>query len=157
MRVLVLNQTFHPDVASTAQYASDLAATLVERGHDVTVVCSRRAYDSPSQLYPARETWRGVSIPLVSFELLNNEVLADQLPGARVAVFNCINDSGKLPFFAVLTQGIPRSVKVASSDLIKQNVKVGHAEEMLATLQEQTVVIPNLDYIENTIAKAKIS
>ena len=62
MRVLFLNQTFYPDVASTAQYASDLAATLAERGHDVTVVCSRRAYDSPGQRYAAREKWRGVSI-----------------------------------------------------------------------------------------------
>lgn len=63
MRILLLNQAFHPDVASTAQYASDLAATLAERGHEVTVVCSRRPYDSPQGAgYAARSTWRGVNV-----------------------------------------------------------------------------------------------
>ncbi len=62
MRILLLNQTFHPDVASTAQHASDLARRLVERGHDVTVVCSRRAYDSPQQQYAQREIWNGVDV-----------------------------------------------------------------------------------------------
>ena len=56
VRILFLNQTFHPDVAATAQQASDLAAKLVERGHDVTVLCSRRAYDSPGERYPRRES-----------------------------------------------------------------------------------------------------
>ena len=62
MRILLLNQCFHPDVASTAQHLSDFAAGLVERGHQVTAIASRRAYDKPSQCFPARETWRGVEI-----------------------------------------------------------------------------------------------
>ncbi len=62
MKILFLNQTFYPDVASTAQHASDLAAKLAGRGHDVTVVCSQRAYDDPAQRYPAREVWPGVQI-----------------------------------------------------------------------------------------------
>jgi glycosyltransferase involved in cell wall biosynthesis len=62
LRVLLLNQTFYPDVASTAQHASDLARRLVERGHDVTVVCSRRAYDRPQRQYARRETWSGVEV-----------------------------------------------------------------------------------------------
>ena len=62
MKILLLNQTFHPDVVATAQYAGDFAASLVERGHEVTVVCSRRAYDKPSERYAAREVWRGINI-----------------------------------------------------------------------------------------------
>jgi len=62
VRILFLNQTFHPDVASSAQHASDLAAKLAERGHDVTVVCGRRAYDNPGEKYAAREVWHGVQI-----------------------------------------------------------------------------------------------
>lgn len=66
MKILLLNQTFYPDVVATSQYLSDLAATLVERGHEVTVVCSRRAYDSPSTRFPRREKWRGVEIRRIS-------------------------------------------------------------------------------------------
>lgn len=66
MKILLLNQAFYPDVASTAQHASDLAAGLVERGHEVTVVCSRRAYDNPREQYLKREVWRGVHIRRIS-------------------------------------------------------------------------------------------
>jgi glycosyltransferase involved in cell wall biosynthesis len=62
LKILLLNQTFYPDVVSTAQYLSDLAAALAKRGHEVTVVTGRRAYDNPEKLFSARETWRGVRI-----------------------------------------------------------------------------------------------
>ena len=62
MRVLLLNQAFHPDVVSTAQHTTDLALALVERGHEVTVIASTRAYDSPSTRYPLQETWKGIEI-----------------------------------------------------------------------------------------------
>jgi colanic acid biosynthesis glycosyl transferase WcaI len=62
VRILILNQTFYPDVASTAQHASDLAAHLAARGHEVTVLCGRRAYDDPSIRYPRQEVWRRVRI-----------------------------------------------------------------------------------------------
>src|SRR6476659_2670410 len=62
MRFLLLNQTFYPDVASTAQHLSDLAIGLVDRGYQVTVITSRRAYDNPDTLLPRSETWRGVRI-----------------------------------------------------------------------------------------------
>ena len=62
MRVLLLNQTFYPDVVSTAQHAADLAAGLADAGHEVTVLASRHAYDDPSHRFPARERWRGVTI-----------------------------------------------------------------------------------------------
>ncbi len=53
---------FYPDVVATAQYLTDLAAALTERGHEVTVVSSRRAYEHPETLFPKREEWRGVHI-----------------------------------------------------------------------------------------------
>jgi colanic acid biosynthesis glycosyl transferase WcaI len=62
VRFLLLNQTFHPDVMATGQYLTQVALELVARGHHVTVVTSRRAYDDPSRTFPARESWRGVDI-----------------------------------------------------------------------------------------------
>jgi hypothetical protein len=62
LRFLLLNQTFWPDVASSGQHLKDLALALRERGHDVTVVTSRRAYDDPARLFPKRETWQGIRI-----------------------------------------------------------------------------------------------
>ncbi len=62
MKFLLLNQTFYPDVMATGQYLSEVAVRLVERGHEVTVVTSRRAYDDPSRQFVRREIWRGVRI-----------------------------------------------------------------------------------------------
>lgn len=62
MKILILNQAFYPDVVATAQYAADLAAALVEEGHEVTVVASRRGYSDPGVRFSSSETWRGVRI-----------------------------------------------------------------------------------------------
>jgi colanic acid biosynthesis glycosyl transferase WcaI len=74
MKILLLNQTFYPDVMATGQHLSDLASELVKRGHAVTVVTGRRAYDGKGVrrsedggrreggAFPKRETWRGVEI-----------------------------------------------------------------------------------------------
>jgi colanic acid biosynthesis glycosyl transferase WcaI len=62
MDILLLNQAFYPDVAATAQYAADLAVKLVERGHRVTVIASRRGYADPNLTYAWSEKWRGIQI-----------------------------------------------------------------------------------------------
>ncbi|HMP83309.1 MAG TPA: glycosyltransferase, partial [Verrucomicrobiota bacterium] len=62
MKILLLNQTFHPDVVSTAQHLTDLATGLAARGHQVTVVTGRRAYDDTSRRFPKHELWRGIEI-----------------------------------------------------------------------------------------------
>ena len=62
MRFVFLNQSFHPDVVSSAQHLADLAAALTARGHQVTVIAARRAYDDPRTLFPRKERWRGVRI-----------------------------------------------------------------------------------------------
>lgn len=62
MKFLLLNQTFYPDVVATGQYLSEVATALAARGHEVTVVTSRRAYDNPARLFEKTELWRGVRI-----------------------------------------------------------------------------------------------
>lgn len=62
MKILLLNQCFWPDVVSTAQHTSELAAELVARGHEVTVIASSRGYDDPAKRFPVEEKWKGVQI-----------------------------------------------------------------------------------------------
>jgi glycosyltransferase involved in cell wall biosynthesis len=44
MRVLILNQYYHPDIAATAQLAADVGAELARAGHEVTALASARPY-----------------------------------------------------------------------------------------------------------------
>ena len=62
MNLLLLNQFFYPDVASTAQHAADLARELARQGHQVTVLAGRRAYDDPRVSLPAHQWWEGIRI-----------------------------------------------------------------------------------------------
>jgi putative colanic acid biosynthesis glycosyltransferase WcaI len=62
MKILLLNQAFHPDVVSTGQHAADLALELTAAGHQVTVIASRRAYDDSRRQFAPREVWRGIRI-----------------------------------------------------------------------------------------------
>ncbi len=62
MTFLLLNQTFYPDVMATGQYLTEVAVRLVERGHQVTVVTSRCAYDHPGTRFPKAKVWRGIRI-----------------------------------------------------------------------------------------------
>jgi glycosyltransferase involved in cell wall biosynthesis len=62
LKILLLNQTFYPDVVTTAQHLADLALALKEQGHEVTVVTGRRAYDNTGKVFPARENWNSVRI-----------------------------------------------------------------------------------------------
>ena len=47
---------------ATGQYLTEVAVRLAERGHEVTVVTSGRAYDHPETQFPRTETWRGIRI-----------------------------------------------------------------------------------------------
>ena len=49
-------------MVSTAQHLTDLATGLAARGHQVTVVTGRRAYDDTSRRFPKHELWRGIEI-----------------------------------------------------------------------------------------------
>jgi colanic acid biosynthesis glycosyl transferase WcaI len=62
MKVLFLNQTYHPDVMATAQHLTDLSLYLKEKGCEVTVVTGRRGYNDRHVLYPAYENFRGIHV-----------------------------------------------------------------------------------------------
>lgn len=79
MRILLLNQTFYPDVAATAQHAHDLGRHLVAQGHEVTVVTSRSIYGSKGAVLPKRETVDGIEVYRVGFSLFGKGSIAARL------------------------------------------------------------------------------
>ncbi|MBI3315574.1 MAG: glycosyltransferase family 4 protein [Candidatus Omnitrophica bacterium] len=67
MKILILNQSFYPDVAAVGQYAADLAVDLASRGHDVSVITGRHGYNDPSKKFSPCEIYRGVRIHRVLY------------------------------------------------------------------------------------------
>lgn len=62
MRILLINQFYKPDTAATGQLLADLADSLVERGHDVQVICSCHRYDGGNGASAAVENVDGVMV-----------------------------------------------------------------------------------------------
>lgn len=79
MRVVFLNQTFHPDVAATAQHAFDLARDLASHGHEVHAIASRSLYGQRGATLPAEETVEGVQVHRVGRSLFGKAGLAARL------------------------------------------------------------------------------
>ena len=102
VKVLLLNQCFYPDVAATGQYLSELAQGLVERGHSVTVVTSRRAYDDPNITFPKRQTWNGIKIIRLFTFGLGKKGRARRALDFASFFFSCVLRLALLPRFDVV-------------------------------------------------------
>jgi glycosyltransferase involved in cell wall biosynthesis len=66
MRILLLNQCFHPDVVATAQHGWDLARRLAADGHEVTAIASRSIYGSVGATLPPEEVIEGITVRRVA-------------------------------------------------------------------------------------------
>ena len=62
LRVLLLNQTFWPDVAATAQHGHDLGKYLVSHGEHVTALASRSLYSESGKALPRFGEVDGIQI-----------------------------------------------------------------------------------------------
>jgi chemosensory pili system protein ChpC len=115
-------------------------------------------YQEPKKLNDAPEYflgmvhWRGIDIPVVSYELANGLTLNDTTKNARIAVINTIGKhKDAFPFFAIITQGLPRLVKVSDDIIKKTKHKVGVADAALIKVDGEDAIIPNLDYLESLV------
>lgn len=98
--------------------------------------------------------WRTLSVPIISFEALNDQPFFNRSEQSRVAIFNGLSGSSDLPFWGLVTQGTPRQMKLLPSDLQENsNVEMGIAEVMPVYIGSEQARIPNLDYVESEITK----
>jgi chemosensory pili system protein ChpC len=96
-------------------------------------------------------SWRDVEVPLISFEAMNEASQPQIGQDARIVVLNTI--SGKNRFYAMVIQGIPRTVKVESEDLVEEPVDTGPVEAMSVQVGGDLAVMPDLDAIEDQVAE----
>ncbi len=96
--------------------------------------------------------WRNQVLPLISFEAINDEPFAAREGPRRVAVFNGLHHNERLPFYAMLSLGAPRLMRVEPEDILKENGHgLGPAESMVVSLHGENAVIPNLEFIESQV------
>jgi chemosensory pili system protein ChpC len=99
--------------------------------------------------------WRGVNIPVISFEAANGIAADAPTRHSRVAVLNGLTGDDKLPFYGVVSQGIPKLMALEKSAInaIKQpEQKLPLASEQIQ-LTDVTAVIPDQKKIEKLLLK----
>lgn len=98
--------------------------------------------------------WRGVDVPVISFEIANSQVSGRNSVEVRLAIMNCIGGEQGKKFFAILVQGIPRMIKLTENEVREdKQTTIGQAEKMAVLTQLGKAIIPDLDYLESLAEK----
>ena len=99
-----------------------------------------------------RIDWRGTPVPVMCYEMLNNQPAPAPNPNARFAVINGIGNNARMPFYAMLIQGIPRLVHIAENDIQEvEAMNMGPYDQSAVTLNGENAMIPDLDQVEKTL------
>ncbi|MGS2717902.1 chemotaxis protein CheW [Eionea flava] len=96
--------------------------------------------------------WRGVSVPMFSYERLNGEEPLAIKPTSQMAILNSTGVSAEYPFVCFPTQGIPRLSRVAP-DAIKQDIQSSTLafDQMNVLVNDELVSIPDVSKIEQAL------
>ena len=100
--------------------------------------------------------WRGITIPIVSFEKANEIKASRKSKNTRIAVLNGLSGNDDLSFYGVVVQGIPRLASLDEASI--QAISEPKVELPLALAQAEVAdvdaVIPDQIKLEKLLKKA---
>lgn len=98
-------------------------------------------------------SWRGVKVPLLSIEAVRGNPIAKADKNSRIAILNALGGDPRLPFFAVVTQGIPHLVQANQSIVSPLAGDSGTGNGVLRKIlvEGEPAMIPDLDALEAMI------
>lgn len=101
--------------------------------------------------------WRGVNVPVVSFEsLCNREGDTRSSIVQKFAVLHSVEQQQSVPFYALEIRGIPHPGQYASENLVKGGVKDKDCDvvAMNVIANGQQAIIADLGVLESNISRA---
>ncbi len=112
------------------------------------------AYDNVDEWVLGKVSWRGWDLPLIDFAVLTGGDKSElQSKGYNIAVLKCINSPDVLPYFGVLSRGIPKLQVVSRGDMqLHEDKSINHnAIASLVSIHDETADIPNMNYLEQSL------
>ena len=106
--------------------------------------------DNAPEWFLGNVSWRGVDVPLVSLELMNDTDVDEAYSGHRIAVLNGVGGTKK-EFYAVSVQGLPRLIRVFGEEVSGDEPLSEPAYDMNVLVSGERAMIPDLDYVEKQI------
>ena len=101
-------------------------------------------------------TWRGISVPLISVETIFGSRYEEQSKRSSIAIINAVGDAAGVPYFAIVTQGIPRLLQVSATTLsaIDETGDDNKAIACHVVFDGDVAIIPDMDEIEAMLKNA---
>lgn len=104
-----------------------------------------------------RLRWRDEELPVISIERLCGYSLPQGERGSRISIFNSVRAETNLPFFAMVTVGIPRLFN-ADADVLGDSIAVARTlpDTVADCVQigNEEALIPNIAVIQALVEKA---
>lgn len=98
--------------------------------------------------------WRNIAVPLISFEAINEEAFFSQSRDRRIAVLNGVVDNDRLPFCGIVTEGVPRLMRVMPDEVsVDDEIAAGPSELARVLVSGEKAAIPNVDFIQQEVIK----
>ena len=101
--------------------------------------------------YLGRIQWRGIDVPVVSFEAINEQPFVSQSDSRRIAVLNTLVNDDQLPFCGLVAESVPRLMRIQPSDITNDDTESGPAELGHVILNDEQAIIPNIDFIQQQV------
>ena len=116
----------------------------------------QRVEDSPDWLLGLLG-WRGVQVPVLSFEMLTAQRASFSLfsvASASLVIVRGTSDQAALPFYAVVSQTVPDTYEINAEMLFETGEASAQTEISKVRFNNDVYSIPNLDYIEAAVLNA---
>ncbi len=104
--------------------------------------------------------WRGVQVPVTSFEMLTVERASFSLASvssAGLVVIRGLNDQDDLPYHAMVAQTTPRLVELTAETLFETGETPEKTETARVRFEDDILSIPDLDYVEAALRNILIT
>ena len=99
-----------------------------------------------------RIAWRDQMVPLVSFELLNDEAAVEAPAQRRIVILNNVTGDPNLPFCALACTGVPRLTRVVRDELVEDpGTAPGPMEVCRVLVAGERAAIPDLELLQRSV------
>lgn len=99
-------------------------------------------------------TWRQTSLPVVQVETLLGKTVEKPGVRQRIAVCHALNADARFPYIGVVSQGIPRLVRLREEHVeVVESVDDTSPVYAYLNVEGESAFIPNLSYIESSLSK----
>lgn len=110
--------------------------------------------DNVPTWYLGRLPWRGIFIPLISLEALNNDSFFRHSRMLKIIVIHGVFNRQSLPYWAYVSLETPRMQRLPKEALeVDEEAMPGMVEQMHVRFGGEGVIVPDIAKIEQEIVK----